>query len=485
MKRALAVILALALFATLIPAVASASGDYELEIKGGSIAANTVSVDGADCLKVDVYLNGVTAQKLLASASFSLEYDSTLLSYYTDSTALGEPYLYTVDGNGNRLSRPALFMNTAIAGTVLFALASDYGCKVEDGKPMITLYFRINRALRADETIAFTLGNDAFAESIEMESTKAGKTAVTAKRSLTASFLPYTASAVIEWDGTDVQYKGTTPYVVYNGSAQTPRFTVKDGDGNLIDPKYYTYTYRENTQPGTGYVNVTFTGDHTGGCSAFFKIYLPPTTGTTVENVQEGIKISWDAVEGAAGYVIYRRAWNSVSSGWTAFSRWNNVTGTTWTDGTDDTHKVYAGTRYQYGVKAYFAQRYDPIAEAYIGGNENAPLGNYNLGIVGPLVTTVRITTRVLNKVEADSSRLTVKWTGSKVFTGYQVQIATDQAFANGVKTVKIDKAATYETTIGNLNAATTYFVRVRSYQEFEGVTYYGQWSNVLSGTTK
>ena len=267
----------------------------------------------------------------------------------------------------------------------------------------------------------------------------------------------------VEFNKSDVQFNGKTPYVVYNGKAQTPRVIVKDKDGKTVSPSKYVVTYRNNTAPGTAYVDVTMK-DKSGYASLWFKIYLPPTTTTTVANTQSGIQISWKAVPGAKGYVIYRRAWNLKSAGWTTFERWNNTTRTTWTD-----TKVYAGTRYQYGVKAYF----------------NDPMDNYNLGLVGPLKTTVRITTRVLNEVKPGSRKLLVKWTGSALFTGYQVQIATDAKFTKDVKTVTIDKAKTYQTTVTGLKARTVYYVRVRSYHIFEGTTYYGGWSNVLPGKTK
>ncbi len=286
----------------------------------------------------------------------------------------------------------------------------------------------------------------------------------------------------IEWNSADVQYKGTTPYVIANGSAQRPRFTVKDANGNTVNASNYTYQYRENTNAGTGYVIVTFSGAYSGTAQAWFKIYLPATTYTTVENVTDGIRIVWEPVEGAAGYVIYRRAWSSTTNGWTTFERWNNTTGTTYIDGTDASHKVYAGTRYQYGVKAYFARRTDPVSGAAIGGNVG---DNYNLGMVGPLKTTVRITTRTLNSVTAGSNQMTVKWSASLVFTGYQVQYATNSAFTKGLKTVKITNPKTAQTVIKSLTSSKTYYVRVRSYHEFEGMTYYGGWSNVLSCKVK
>ena len=205
-------------------------------------------------------------------------------------------------------------------------------------------------------------------------------------------------NAKVEWNAEDVKFKGSTAYVIANGSAKTPRFTVKNEDGSTINAESYDYEYLENINAGTGYVIVTFKGDYVGSCRGSFKIYLPATTETTVANVSNGIKLTWSPVEGAAGYVIYRRAWSSTTNGWTTFERWNNTTELNWTD-----TKVYAGTRYQYGVKAYFAQRVDPVSGATIGGNVG---DNFNLGEVGPLKTTVRITTRVLNSVTAGKKQI-------------------------------------------------------------------------------
>ena len=283
--------------------------------------------------------------------------------------------------------------------------------------------------------------------------------------------------ATAEVNPNDVEFSGKTPYRVYNGKAQTPGVIVKDEKGKVIPASKYKVQYKENVKAGTAYIFVTFPNKEYTDCRTYFKIYLPATTWTKVENVENGIKISWTKVEGAAGYVVYRRAWNLKDAGWTTFERWNNTTATSWVD-----TKVYAGTRYQYGVKAYFARRTDPVSGAQIGGNVG---DNYNLGLVGPLKTTVRITTRVLNSVTPASKQLTVKWTGSSLFTGYQVQVATDAKFTQNLQTVTIANAKTYEKAITGLKAGTTYYVRVRSYHVFDGTTYYGQWSNVMNAKTK
>jgi len=278
----------------------------------------------------------------------------------------------------------------------------------------------------------------------------------------------------IVWDGSDVSFRGSTPYVIANGKAQTPRFTVRNkADGTTVDPSEYAVTYLENTKAGTGYAQVTFSGSHSGSILGWFKIYLPATKTTSVANTANGIKISWAAVDGAAGYVIYRRAWSSTTGGWTTFERWNNTTARSWTD-----TNVYAGTRYQYGIKAYFAKRTDPVSGASIGGNVG---DNYNLGMVGPLKTTVRITSRTLKSLTAGSKKITVNWAPSSVFTGYQIKYATNAAFTENVKSVWVGNPKTSSIDIGSLKNGTRYYVCVRSYHNFEGVQYYGAWSNVLS----
>jgi hypothetical protein len=305
------------------------------------------------------------------------------------------------------------------------------------------------------------------------------------RESFSIDRLPF--EGMIEWDADDVSFKGSTAYVIADGSVQMPRFTVKNKlDGSEIDPAFYDYEYRENTRAGTGYVFVTFTGDYTGTIRASFKIYLPATTKTTVANIQAGIKVTWDPVPGAAGYVIYRRAWSSTTNGWTAFARWDNTTDTQYIDGADANHKVYAGTRYQYGVKAYFARRTDPVTGAQIGGNVNNDSGNFNLGEVGPLKTTVRITTRTLKSVTGGLDQVTVNWEASSLFTGYQIQYAEDSSFSNVLETITVSNPKTTQRVIKNLwsdsFAGTTYYVRIRSYHVFNGVTYYGGWSPTRQG---
>ena len=54
----------------------------------------------------------------------------------------------------------------------------------------------------------------------------------------------------------------------------------------------------------------------------------------------------------------------------------------------------------------------------------------------------------------------------------------------NMLRLFVIDDWHIAEKTFTGLKTRTTYYARVRSYHEFEGFTYYGQWSNVLNAKT-
>ena len=286
---------------------------------------------------------------------------------------------------------------------------------------------------------------------------------------------PYEGKVTVKWTGVlntgaitnnddEVEYKGTTPYMMYTSrKAYEPAYRVFCEDGVILERDYFDTLFQNNDVPGSATIKVTM--KQTGKtASNWFKLYLPATDETDVSNTKTGITVAWRMVDSAKGYVIYRRAWNLVDAGWTTFERWNNTTATSWTDA-----KVFAGTRYQYGVKAYYKD----------------PMNNYDLGMIGPLRTTTRITTRTLKSATAGTKCLTAKWDGSKTVTGYQVKVATDVGFTKNVKAVKVTKPDIYQTTVKWLQSGTTYYVTVRGYQVFEGMTYFGEWSNVLSCKVK
>ena len=468
MKKTIAAVLAAILLLAVMPAAHAEKTDYTVVIPGGETSAYMTELDGGSALRVDVYFEGVTDDKLLTALSFDLGFETDKLEYATDSQTQNGSSLYAVDAQGNNVGERSLLISTRNTpqGSLRFVLGSDYGCRIRDGEPLVSLYFYLAAGQEAGTTLSFTLGGEIEAESVRMEDQTVNARYV--QRTVGGNLTPYTLSegdegieidARIEFNPADVKYKGATPYVIRDGKPKTPRVTVKDAaTGETIDPEFYRLSYQNNVEAGTAFVTASFLNGYAGKTARMFKIYLPETKWTKVENTAEGICVTWDAVEGAGGYVIYRRAWNLQSSNWTSFARWNNTKGTAWVD-----TKVYAGTRYQYGIKAY----------------PKDPMDNYNLGVVGPLRTTVRITTRTLESVTAGSKRMTVRWSPSKFFTGYEIRYSTHAEFANNVKTVRINDPKTYETVIRGLTTKKIYYVQVRSYHLFEGVEYFGGWSNM------
>ena len=472
MKKLLAMLLSLVMVFALVSVTAAEDADFTMVIKGGDVNENLEKVDGENLLAVDLTLNG-TVEDTLVALTFGLTFDPAQVTFV-------------------KLERDEAAFNSSVVndteeGKLRIALTSE-GTKVAEDTAVATLYFKVAEDLEAGTEIAFELAEGAVAETFADDPKKVDE------HDIAADFKPYIVSesvlfnGIVKFNEGEVEYKGATPYVIWDHEARKhePAFTVYEEDGEtVIAPENYDFEYKENTMPGTGYLFVYFKGAYSGEAMLSFKIYLPATTETYVENVENGIKVTWAPVEDAAGYVIYRRAWAANADGWTAFARWDNTTETTYLDGHDDSHKTFAGTRYQYGVKAYFTRRMDPVAGVEIGGNVNEDSGNFNLGMVGPLKTTVRITSRKLVSVTAGTKQMTVKWEASKNFTGYQIKYATDANFTKNVKAIKITDPKTAQTVIKSLTSGTTYYVVVRSYHEFNGMTYYGAWSNALSCKVK
>ena len=271
---------------------------------------------------------------------------------------------------------------------------------------------------------------------------------------------------LVEWDAVD----GATGYVVYrramkSGETSWTTFARWNNTTSLsfLDTKVYVGTkYQYGIKAYYGNDSTTTTNLGPVGPMSTALIYgkkpAAPTR-TSTRNTNSGIEVSWDAVKGATGYVIYRRAWSSTLNGWTDFQRWNNTTSTTWTDTT-----VYAGSRYQYGIKAYYGN--DPRNMSYIGN-------------VGPMSTNMRITTRTIESLWLCKGCYAIMdWDESGLFTGYQVQYACDYAFSDPT-TFTIGNPATTSKGFDLPYCETYYYFRVRSYHKLNGMTYYGAWSVV------
>jgi surface protein len=80
----------------------------------------------------------------------------------------------------------------------------------------------------------------------------------------------------------------------YDGKAKKPTVTVKDSNGNTIDAKYYTVTYKNNKKVGKATVTITFKDSYTGTITATFKINPKATSLKKVASAKsKTVKVTW------------------------------------------------------------------------------------------------------------------------------------------------------------------------------------------------
>ena len=166
----------------------------------------------------------------------------------------------------------------------------------------------------------------------------------------------------------------------------------------------------------------------------------------TAVNLANGVEITWSAVSGATGYVIYRSGAKiaEVSGAQTVAYR----------DSAANTN----GTTYRYQVYAVNDAGMSKTAKAY---------------------TIFRIARPAIAFVTGSAAgKATVTWGKIDKVTGYKVQYSSKSDFSS-FKTVTVSKASTVSQVIGSLGKDKTYYFRVRGYKSSGTGTFYSQWSMV------
>ena len=236
-----------------------------------------------------------------------------------------------------------------------------------------------------------------------------------------------------------------TASYTYTGKVITPKVTVKGADGKTIAAGNYTVTCTAKAV-GTATAVIKFKGNYTGTVKKTFKI-LPRTTKiTAVTNVAKGIKLTWNRLAEADGYLIYR--------GSTKIKKITKNTTVTWTDTT-----VANGKAYQYKIIAY-----------------KVVSGTTYKGTASALKKKVFLTRPTIKSVTNSAARtMTVKWKKNAKATGYQVKYVVGST----TKTVTVKGAASLSKVIKSLKKGKTYKVYVRTYRTVSGTNYYSAWSAV------
>ena len=260
--------------------------------------------------------------------------------------------------------------------------------------------------------------------------------------------LKRTTKHLINIDTEECQIQLDASAYTFDGQEVQPKVSVSLAGATLTEGKDYRLEYKDNDSVGEGTVTITGIGNYINSKDAKFQIVERLATGKiiSISNATKGMKVSWNKINGAEGYVIYRASGNGS---YKAIKTITNVNTLSYTD----TGATTNGSKYTYAVRGYKGS----VKSDYTGKSAYC-------------VTPSKLT----YAKNTASKKMTVKWNRNTKVTGYQVSYKTGKT----EKTVTIKSNKTLSTVIKSLKKGSTYSVKVRGYKTVSGVNYYSAWSS-------
>lgn len=238
---------------------------------------------------------------------------------------------------------------------------------------------------------------------------------------------------------------------ICDGKAKNPPVTV--WENGVVVPKHnYFVTYQNNTNVGTATVTITGINNYQGSITKTFSIALTKSAVSSAANTEHSVSITWSKIPGASGYYIYQAT--AANSGYTQWKQLKIIPSgkiVSWID-----KKVSNGDQYRYMVRAYcdkFVSAYRSIKTIY--------------HLIQPTIYRLK---------NAPDRALTITWNRNRKATGYQLQYSPRHSFISH-KTISVLSCKTDQKTIKQHSKGRYNFVRIRSYKQISGVTYYSAWS--------
>lgn len=171
---------------------------------------------------------------------------------------------------------------------------------------------------------------------------------------------------------------------------------------------------------------------------------------TKAINYLYGVQISWNPVEGANGYRVYRR---TGTGAWKALKTVPNQQRVSFKDTTVNEN----GTQYQYRVYAYLKNN-----------------GKIIWSPVSTSKTIIRLKTPTVNTLQSVEERtIDVAYDENTQATGYQIRYQLD----GKNRYITIPSNTELQRSIKNLVSGKSYKINVRSYKKVGKNTYYSGWS--------
>lgn len=214
----------------------------------------------------------------------------------------------------------------------------------------------------------------------------------------------------------------------------------------------YTYRIRPVKQLGSQ----MFYGDYSGEQSVQTALNAPAAGGVSTSDMQS-LSVSWNAVEGANGYEVYRSA--SSGSGYTLVA---NLSGGEVQY--RDTGLAIENT-YYYQVRAYRTAAGKTVYSGYSAEMS----GTVKLSqVTGLYVQMTKYNT------------LQLSWNASGDAKTYEVYYSTSPD--SGYKKAKTTKSTTYK--FSKAKCGQTYYFKIRTYEKIGKIKYYSDYCEAVSGYT-
>ena len=324
---------------------------------------------------------------------------------------------------------------------------------------------------------------------------------------------------------------------VYNGNAQKPSVTVKDGDNTILaEGTDYTVSYANNTNAGTASVVIAGKGNYGGSATKTFTINKAAqsiTAKSSLTTVSVG-KTATVSTTGAKGNVTYSSSDATVATvgsktGVVTAKKVGTVTITAKSAATANynaasktvtvkvlpgataslsaanlatgiklTWKKVAGANgyiiYRNGTKIKTITSGTTVTFSDTKANTNGKKYTYKVVAKATTGTSTLSRSRIMYRVartavsslaSRSGGKITVKWKRNSKANGYIVQYSKSKSFSSGNKTATITKNTLLNKTIGSLTKGKKYYVRVRCFKTVSGKKYYSAWSAVKAVTVK
>lgn len=255
----------------------------------------------------------------------------------------------------------------------------------------------------------------------------------------------------------------------YTGKAITPQvinITFCDENGEMQTRElegYQVLSYKDNKNIGKGSVEISIDG-YTGSIwlENVFEIQFGKISNVKTSPASyKTIKISWDQLPGADGYVVYRRTAKAKS-----FTKITTIKKGSTTSYTDGSSSLKLGTTYEYRVQPYRTV------------NKKTVYGDYSK-VVSQKLQVGTTTVTQISSVSYNSLKIT--WKKVSGVSGYVVY-RSDSKNGKYTKIATVKSGTSY--TDKKRSCGKTYYYKVQGYRTVSKKNYYGNNSGVKSGYT-